>query len=234
MGKNKLMRFAEVEALPNVLQPPFNMVFNDTFQGKGNWDQHFDNKNPIVAELGCGKGEYSVGLARMFPEKNFVGIDIKGARIWRGAKTAYHDGLTNVAFLRTRIEFVHHIFDQQEVDEIWLTFPDPQLKKRRVKKRLTSSLLLAKYQKILKPGGYIHLKTDNPVLYAYTKKVIGENKLPVHTDTADLYKNGPENELLNIRTFYEARYLAENLPIHYLKFQLPADVNLTEPIDDET
>lgn len=228
------MRFAEVETLPNVIQPEFNTVYNDTFPGKGKWHQHFNNTNPIVAELGCGKGEYSVGLARMFPEKNFVGIDIKGARIWRGAKTAYHEGLSNVSFVRTRIDFIHAVFDKQEVDEIWLTFPDPQLKKRRVKKRLTSSRFLTKYQKILNPGGYIHLKTDNPVLYSYTKKVIRENNLPVHTDTADLYRNGPDNETLNIRTFYEERYLAENLSIHYLKFQLPADVNLIEPPDNET
>jgi tRNA (guanine-N7-)-methyltransferase len=233
VGKNKLMRFAEVEELPNVIQPNFNHVFYDSFEGKGKWHQHFGNDNPVVIELGCGKGEYTVGLARMYPGKNFVGVDIKGARIWRGAKTAFHEGLKNVVFVRTRIEFVHAIFNSHEVSEIWLTFPDPQLKKRRTKKRLTSSNFLINYQKILKPSGFIHLKTDNTELYHYTKKVIELNKLYVEIDTDHLYNSEYVDEILNIQTFYEKRFLAEGMPIHYLKFQLPTNSNILEPPNDE-
>ncbi len=182
-----------------------------------------------MLELGCGKGEYTIGLARKFKSNNFLGVDIKGARIWNGAKTSNQEHITNAAFLRTRIEFINAFFNPGEVQEIWLTFPDPQLKKRRNKKRLSGSLFLQKYQKFLADNGIIHLKTDNQVLYKYTLALAKLNDLEVLVATDDLYGSGITDEILDIRTFYEKQYLARGMPIHYLKFRLPNEKILHEP-----
>ncbi|HPV56712.1 MAG TPA: tRNA (guanosine(46)-N7)-methyltransferase TrmB, partial [Tenuifilaceae bacterium] len=176
MAKNKLRRFAENETFENLFQPTMSDVMNGDFHLKGKWrSDYFKNSNPIVLELGCGKGEYSVGLAKMFPEKNFIGADIKGARLWRGAKTAVEEKMSNVAFIRTRIEHIASFFAPEEVDEIWVTFPDPQPREKKSKKRLTSSRFLNHYAKFLKPNGIVHLKTDSQALHAYTKAVIEYN-----------------------------------------------------------
>jgi tRNA (guanine-N7-)-methyltransferase len=234
VGKDKLRKFAEMETFSNVFQPTFNEVFNSNYPHKGKWSENvFSNTNPIVLELGCGKGEYSVSLARKFPEKNFIGIDIKGARIWRGAKTALQDNIHNVRFIRTRIEFITSIFDFSEVDEIWVTFPDPQLKTKRTLKRLTSSRFLTYYQSILKDEGIIHLKTDNEPLYSYSKRLAEENKLNVLTATDNLYNSGLELDILGIQTHYEKMFRDKGMPIHYLKFNLQNNIKLHEPADEE-
>lgn len=230
MSKGKLEKFAEVATFTNVLQPPFEEVFKKDFWLKGKWHtEHFSNMNPISLELGCGKGEYSVGLARMFPERNFIGLDIKGSRIWKGAKTALQEGLDNVCFIRSRIDFIESFFARDEVDEIWITFPDPQLKKPL--KRLTSTRFLLRYQSFLKPGGIINLKTDSAELYRYTLGLIRYNFLPLEFGTDDLYHSGYNDPVLSIRTFYENMWLEEGKPIHCLRFQLSGK-SLTEFPDE--
>lgn len=189
MGKNKLKKFAEMDRLPNVYQFPFAAIHDRQCELRGCWGEKvFGNSNPIVVELGCGKGEYAVGLARRFPEKNYIGIDIKGARMWTGAKQAHAEGLPNVAFLRTNIELIDRFFAPGEVSEIWITFPDPQM--RKVRKRLTSTRFMELYRLILKPNGLVHLKTDSPFLYTYTDAMVALNNLPVEVNTADLYHSG--------------------------------------------
>lgn len=213
MGKDKLRRFAEVETFSNVLQLDAGKPF------KGRWAaEFFKNDNPVVLELACGKGEYTVNLARMFPNKNFIGIDYKGNRIWRGAKTALEDGVPNVAFLRIQIENLLDYFAPGEIDEIWITFPDPQPQLSREKKRLTSPRFLDKYLIILKPGGCVNLKTDNDGLHAYTAEKIDELKLNLHVKTEDLYNSAYADEVLSIKTYYEKKYLKDNKNINYLKF----------------
>jgi tRNA (guanine-N7-)-methyltransferase len=230
--KKKLQRFAEMETFSNVLQPEFEDVFEKDFYLKGHWNtDRFRNENPVVLELGCGKGEYSVGLARQYPYKNFIGVDIKGSRMWRGARTALQEQLCNVLFLRTRIEMINSFFGYGEVDEIWLTFPDPQLKKKR--KRLTSSRFLNAYRNFIKNNGLIHLKTDNTVLHQYTLDLIKKNKLRLRFQTDDLYHSGFTNEILNIKTFYELQFLDQGMKIHYLCFELPHDKNIEEPEDEQ-
>lgn len=233
MGKNKLRKFAEMEQLPRVLQVPFGKLQTEGFDLKGHWHaDFFANNNPIVLELGCGRGEYTVGLGKEFPDKNFIGIDIKGARMWAGAKEAHLAGMENVGFLRTNIELLSHFFAAGEVSEIWITFPDPQMKK--VRKRLTATNFLEMYRNILCPNGIINLKTDSPFLYEYTSRVIDENKLPVIKRTDDLYAN-PEgvDRILNIRTHYEKQWLARGLTIKYLAFNLPTDIKFIEPNTDD-
>jgi tRNA (guanine-N7-)-methyltransferase len=221
VGKNKLRRFEENTTFPNLIQPKFEEVFRIDYMLKGKWNESFfKNDKPIVLELGCGKGEYTVGLAKMFPEKNFVGIDIKGARMWRGAKTAVESGMNNVAFIRTRIENIASFFGKDEVSEIWITFPDPQLKRINSMKRLTSSRFLSLYKTILKPKGIIHLKTDSLALHLYTKNLLNINDLKVHTCTDDLYTSVKDDSILSIRTFYEQQYLDKGLPITYICFEL--------------
>ncbi|NOU16745.1 MAG: tRNA (guanosine(46)-N7)-methyltransferase TrmB [Bacteroidales bacterium] len=221
MGKNKLKRFAENTTFPNLIQPKLNEVFRTDYSLKGNWNKtFFKNENPIVLELGCGKGEYTVGMAKMFPNKNFIGIDIKGARMWRGAKTAHESKMSNVAFIRTRIEHISSFFSANEVSEIWITFPDPQLKRINSMKRLTSSAFLGLYKTILKPNGLIHLKTDCLALHRYTSSLVELNNLKVHTSTEDLYGSGIEDQILTIKTFYEEKFLEQNLPITYICFEL--------------
>ncbi|GAA4902744.1 tRNA (guanosine(46)-N7)-methyltransferase TrmB [Mucilaginibacter defluvii] len=213
MGKDKLRRFAEVATFSNVLQLDEGKVM------QGQWTAaFFKNENPVVLELACGKGEYTVNLATMFPDKNFIGIDYKGNRIWRGAKTAIEEGVANVGFLRIQIETILDYFAPGEVDEIWITFPDPQPQLSREKKRLTSPRFLEKYKQILKPGGFINLKTDNDDLHAYTVEKIAELSLKLHVRTEDLYKSEYADEVLSIKTYYERKYLQDNKNINYLKF----------------
>lgn len=221
MGKNKLRRFQENETFDCMVQPAFNEFFRKDYKLKGRWrDDIFGNNNPIVLELGCGRGEYTVALAEKFPGKNFIGVDIKGARMWRGAKTAIEKGLSNAAFLRTRIEFIGSFFAENEVDEIWITFPDPQLRKSRIKKRLTSTVFLEMYARILKPYGYINLKTDSQHLHEFTFVQAKGNELEITEKCTDIYGAGYADELLSIKTTYEQRFLGEGLPITYIRFSL--------------
>jgi tRNA (guanine-N7-)-methyltransferase len=234
VGKNKLQRFAENETFKNLVQPEFDAVFGCDYHLKGNWHTNFfGNSKPIVLELGCGRGEYTVALGEKFPEKNFIGIDVKGARLWRGAKTATEDNMDNVGFLRTRIEFIRSLFGKDEVAEIWVTFPDPQLKKSRLKKRLTCSGFLNSYREFLAPDGIVHLKTDNQNLHFYTKKLLEENGMEIMVATNDLYNSGMADEILSVKTKYEQDYLAKGMPITYLKFRIKGDKPLVEPADIE-
>jgi tRNA (guanine-N7-)-methyltransferase len=232
MSKKKLQRFADMETFSNVIQPAFNDAFGKDFHLKGQWrENQFHNDLPIVLELGCGKGEYSIGLARKYTDKNFIGIDIKGSRIWRGALTALNDNLKNVRFLRTHIEMITSFFATDEVDEIWITFPDPQLKKKR--KRLTSSRFLINYSHFLKNNGLIHLKTDNVILYRYTLALARKNNLQIRLNTDDLYGSGIVNEIPDIKTFYEKQFLSQGMNITYLCFELPHGKELCEPEEEE-
>jgi len=221
-SKNKLKRFKENETFSNLFQPSREELLSDSFDMKGNWNKKFfKNNKPIVLELGCGKGEYSIGLSERFPDKNFIGIDIKGARIWRGAKTALKNKNDNVAFLRMQIELIESAFAKNEVSEIWITFPDPQIKYKRTKHRLTNPDFLQKYKHILQEDGLIHLKTDSEFLHGYTiglLQALGYEILHAHHDT---YINtyAPE-EVVNIQTYYEKKFLKIGKPITYLKFKL--------------
>ena len=221
-SKNKLKRFSENETFTNVFQPTREEVVGDQFPLKGKWNsEFFKNDNPIVLELGCGKGEYSVGLAERFPEKNFVGIDIKGARFWRGAKTAVESGMNNVAFVRTQIELINHIFAENEISEIWITFPDPQIKYKRTKHRMTNAEFLERYKKILKPSGLMHLKTDSEFMHGYTLGLLHGLGHEVIYANHNIYKNeGAPAEVTGIQTFYESQYLEVNKPITYIKFRI--------------
>lgn len=216
MSHKKLLRFAELETFSNVLQFPKNI--------KGKWSEFFNNKNPVVLELACGKGEYAVGLGVLYFNKNFIGVDVKGNRIWVGAKKALENRMHNVAFLRAQIDQVADYFSQDEVDEIWITFPDPQLRKSKAKKRLTHPKFLRLYQQFLRPGGYIHLKTDSPDLYDFTKIVIKMYACGLHRDYKDLYKEQDIEDELKIKTHYELLDIAESNRIHYLCFSLPQQI----------
>ena len=232
MGKGKLAKFAEMETFSNVFQYPFSVVDNVPFEMKGHWrEQYFKNNHPVVLELGCGKGEYTVELARLYPEMNFIGVDIKGARMWTGAKQALEAGLKNVAFLRTNIEIIDRFFTESEVQEIWLTFSDPQMKNAH--KRLTSTFFLNRYRKFLVDGGIVHLKTDSNFLFTYTTCMVKENKLPVVFSTEDLYHTeGLDEEthkILSIQTYYESMWIERGLNIRYMKFLLPQQGELVEP-----
>lgn len=232
MGKGKLQKFAEMETFSNVFQYPFSVIENVPFEMKGHWrEQYFHNDNPIVLELGCGKGEYTVELARLYPQVNFIGVDIKGARMHKGAKEALTAGLSNVAFLRTNIEIIDRFFAKDEVQEIWLTFSDPQMKNPR--KRLTSTYFMNRYRHFLVDGGLIHLKTDSNFLFTYTTYMVEANRLPLLFRTEDLYHtNGIDEEtrkILSIQTFYEAQWIARGLNIRYMKFHLPQQGELVEP-----
>ena len=218
-SKNKLKRFNENETFPNVIQPTRDDVLNN-FSHKGKWHSFFNNKNPIIIELGCGKGEYTIALAEKNPDKNFIGIDIKGARFWRGAKTALEDNLTNVAFVRTQIELVDYIFDKAEVDEIWITFPDPQIKYKRTKHRLTQPDLLKIYKTVLKSGGLIHLKTDSEFLFGYTLGVVSQMGVIKYAHH-DIYNNSDAPDIATeIQTFYENQFLEKKKAISYMNFTL--------------
>ncbi|QAA81817.1 tRNA (guanosine(46)-N7)-methyltransferase TrmB [Aequorivita sp. H23M31] len=220
-SKNKLRRFKENETFANVIQPTREDVFNDSFKLKGNWKKDFfKNSHPLVLELGCGKGEYSVNLAKKFPETNFLGIDIKGARFWRGAKTALEENIKNVGFLRTQIELLDEIFAENEVDEIWITFPDPQIKYKRTKHRLTNFQFLQKYKKILKPNGVVHLKTDSEFMHGYTLGLLHGLGEIVEYANHDVYSNhGAPEAVTAIQTYYEQQYLDQDKKITYLQFK---------------
>lgn len=212
MGKNKLKKFAEMETFSNVFQPPYKPM-------AGHWrEAYFHNDHPIVVELGCGRGEYTVGLAEKYSDKNFIGVDIKGARMWAGAKQAIEKGLTNAAFLRTQIEFIAEFFAADEIDEIWITFCDPQMKKAT--KRLTSTYFMQRYQRIMKPGGLIHLKTDSPFLYTYTVEMLRLNPYPVLANTDDLYASDLYPDARALQTHYEKQWLDRGLSIKYIEWQL--------------
>jgi tRNA (guanine-N7-)-methyltransferase len=221
-SKNKLKRFKENETFANVVQPAREDLTEKKFYLKGMWNrQFFNNENPIVLELGCGKGEYSVGLAQRFPDKNFIGIDIKGARFWRGAKTAIDDNISNVGFLRTQIELVEYAFAENEVDEIWITFPDPQIKYKRTKHRMTNSVFLQRYKKILKSNGVVHLKTDSEFMHGYTLGLLHGEGHEVLYANHNVYRNeGSPEEVTAIQTFYESQYLEQNKPITYIRFKI--------------
>jgi len=215
MGQKKLIRFNAIKTFPNVLEYPENMP--------GKWAARFNNSNPIVLELACGKGEYTVGMARMFADKNFIGVDVKGNRIFAGAKKCLEGKLHNAAFLRTQINMLANYFTKDEVSEIWITFPDPQLRTSRAKKRLTHPIFLRCYQKILQPGGFINLKTDSPDLYAFTKKVIGLYAIDCVEDYGNAYAES-NSEVLKIKTHYELLDIAGSNKIFYLKFRLPDEI----------
>lgn len=229
MGKNKLKKFAEMETLDCVFQYPFGVLKE---QGgcpmRGNWNRdYFHNDNPIVVELGCGKGEYAVGLASTTPDKNFIGIDIKGARMWTGARRVRDLNLGNCAFLRTGIELLESFFAPGEVSEIWITFPDPQMKK--VNKRLTGTRFMELYRKVLVPGGQVHLKTDSPFLYTYTREMLRHNGITPAMDTADLYGGPLAAVVPPIKTFYEQQWLDRGLLIKFLSWSLNPEPPLAEP-----
>ncbi|MFI3269712.1 MAG: tRNA (guanosine(46)-N7)-methyltransferase TrmB [Rikenellaceae bacterium] len=226
MGKDKLRKFAENLTFKCFVQPEFEDIFNKPHPLKGSWRRDFfGNDNPIVLELGCGKGEYTVALAKSDPTRNYIGIDIKGARMWRGAKSATEAAMTNVAFLRTRIEFINSFFAEGEVDEIWITFPDPQLKSRRAKKRLTAPPFLTNYAQFLSTEGAINLKTDSQHLFNYTAEVIRHFALDCEVSNADIYGSGYADATLSIKTAYETMYLERGLPITYTRFRLGAQSN---------
>jgi len=230
MSKGKLAKFADMETYENVFQYPYSVVDEVPFEMRGRWrEDYFHNDNPIVLELGCGKGEYAVELAKLYPNKNFIGVDIKGARMWTGATRALKEGQKNVAFLRTNIEIIDRFFAPDEVQEIWLTFSDPQMKNPR--KRLTSTYFMERYRRFLIDKGIIHLKTDSNFLFTYTGYMIDKNQLPVIVKTEDLYHDNQidDKELLSIQTYYESMWLARGLNIRYVKFQLPHDGQLFEP-----
>ena len=216
----------------NVFQYPYSVVEHVPFEMQGKWHEHyFKNSNPIVLELGCGKGEYTVELAKLYPDMNFIGVDIKGARMWTGATQALKEGLKNVAFLRTNIEIIERFFAPDEVQEIWLTFSDPQMKNPR--KRLTSTYFMERYRKFLVDGGTIHLKTDSNFLFTYTTYMVEKNQLPVEFRTEDLYHTSNllhlTSDLLKIQTYYESMWIARGLNIKYMKFNLPRNGQLEEP-----
>lgn len=205
---------------PNVFQPTFEEL-KSGFSIQGKWKSEvFKNNNPLVVELGCGKGEYSVGLARKYPEKNFLGVDVKGARMWKGASDAVNDGISNVAFLRTRIEFIEYCFTKSEVDEIWITFPDPQIKKKRAKNRLTHPVFLERYSNILQDSGLIHLKTDSQFLHGYTLGIIEGHQHHLEDAEHDIYNAVLQRDNMEIKTHYEQLFLEKNMPISYLRFSL--------------
>jgi len=227
VGKGKLKKFTDLATYSHVIEVPFIGPGQTNHELQGNWGIYFKNNNPIILELGCGKGEYTVQLAEKFPDKNFIGVDIKGARMWKGATEVFRNGIQNVAFLRANIEVIDRLFAKGEVAEIWLTFPDPQMKKTR--RRLTATNFIENYRKILSQNGIIHLKTDSNFQYLYTEAVAIENKFEILNNTNDLYQSELLDEILSIRTFYEKQWLDRGLTIKYLSFRINHDEPLREP-----
>lgn len=230
MGKGKLAKFADMAKNPLVVECPYAVLQKEGFQLKGNWHKEFfHNDNPIVLELGCGRGEYTVGLAGLYPHKNFIGIDIKGARMWTGAQDALHKGMKNVAFLRTQIEFIEHFFAPGEVSEIWCTFSDPQMKKAT--KRLTSTYFMQRYRQFLTDKGLVHLKTDSNFLFTYTEEMLKANTLLTEVCTRNLYNESGEDtlEARSFQTYYEGMWRDRGIDIKYLRFRLPQEGALSEP-----
>lgn len=228
MGKDKLRKFAENKTFRCLVQPATAEVLNTDHPLKGNWSRDFfHNDNPIVLELGCGKGEYTTALAERFPDRNFIGIDIKGARLWKGAKYATLHNMPNVAFLRTRVEFIESLFARDEVSEIWITFADPQ--ERKPKKRLTHPIFLNRYRNILRKDGVVNLKTDSRLLHFYTLEVAGRNSLTILRHCDDIYGKGYADDVLSIKTFYESNFLSQGIPITYASFKIDNPGTLEEP-----
>jgi tRNA (guanine-N7-)-methyltransferase len=221
--KKKLQHFAENLTFDNLFQLRFDQLTTNGFSHKGRWNNYFNNTNPIIVELGCGKGEYTIGLAKANPSNNYIGVDIKGARLWRGLKNAREENLTNVAFIRSRVELIEHYFEKDEVSEIWITFPDPQLVGSRERKRLTNQMFLTRYNNFLKKDGMIHLKTDSQSFFEYTLDVIQANNHLLHQQISDLYEYPGEEVVKSIKTFYELKWLKENIPIKYIRFSLSDD-----------
>lgn len=231
-GKDKLRKFRENESFKCLHQPKTEEVLGKDYCMKGKWATNvFNNNNPITLELGCGKGEYTIALAKMYPNRNFIGIDIKGARLWKGAKEATELNMPNVAFIRTRIEFIESLFDKDEIDQIWITFADPQIKRER--KRLTGPMFLNRYKNFLKPEGIINLKTDSRFLYEYTLACAQQNNLSILKGDTDIYSNPDIDPILTIKTFYEAHYLKKGLPITYLAYKIDNSQPLKFPEWDE-
>ena len=227
MGKNKLQKFSDMETFGCVLQYPRHILIESGFPYKGKWnDEFFRRSNPITLELGCGKGEYTVGLAKAHPDRNYIGVDIKGARMWKGAKEVEENNMDNAAFLRTEIEMIGQFFSSGEVDEIWITFPDPQMQKAR--KRLTSSRFLNSYRAFLRPGGVVNLKTDSPFLYEYTRRLVKLNGFEILTDTDDLYGSGLADPVSSIKTFYEQQWLSRGKTIKLISFRI-GEGDIAEP-----
>lgn len=228
MGKGKLIKFAELKTFDHVFEATYGKLNESDFHLKGKWHTgYFKNNHPIIVELGCGKGEYTFELAKLFPNKNFIGIDIKGARMWKGAKQSFEHGLKNVAFIRTNIELAGYFFQENEIDEIWLTFPDPQMKSTR--KRLTATNFIQNYRQFLKTEGVIHLKTDSNFQYQYTLAMVQENGFKIVSQTDNLYESEILDDVLNIKTFYEKQWLARGILIKYLSFEVNEKSPLTEP-----
>ncbi len=221
-SKNKLKRFKENNTFNHVFQPLRSELVEEAYPLKGNWNKlFFKNNNPLVLELGCGKGEYTIGLAKRYPNKNFIGIDTKGARFWRGAKTASNDKMTNVAFIRAQIELIQSLFATSEVDEIWITFPDPQIKYKRTKHRMTNTAFLQRYRSILKPEGTVNLKTDSEFMHGYTLGLLHGEGHDVLYANHDIYRQeGSPSEVTEIQTYYENQYLEHNKAITYIKFKI--------------
>jgi tRNA (guanine-N7-)-methyltransferase len=221
VGRKKLEKFAETKTFPNFFQPDYNSIKEEGLFLKGKWKRDFfKNDNPLVVELGCGRGEYSVQLAEQYPDTNFIGIDRKGARMWKGCKTSIEKEMKNVAFLRTQIDHIIHCFDKDEINEIWITFPDPHPKLSNVNKRLTSPSFLDLYKKLLVPNGFIHLKTDSELLFNYTLDVLNEEQYRIVEKQTDIYSKEQIDESLSIETYYEKMWRGQGLKIRYIKFQL--------------
>ncbi len=232
MPKRKRQRFEEMKTFPHVFQPDYSEIYQQDYPLKGKWSENFfKNANPLILELGCGKGEYTVGMARSTPDKNYIGIDIKGARMWKGAKESYEQQLKNVAFVRTRVEFIDSLFAENEISEIWLTFPDPQI--NRMKKRLTSATFLNTYKHLLSQEGKIHLKTDSNLLFKFTKQIIQLNQLRLLHETNDLYASSEQKIIPDIKTFYEMNYLDYGLKIKYLCFFPGKTGSIVNPEEDK-
>lgn len=232
MGKNKLKKFADMARFRCVLQYPREELLRLGFPHAGKWNGDvFANAAPIVLELGCGRGEYTVGLAKSEPQRNFIGLDIKGARMWTGARQVEEEQISNAAFLRCEIENIGHFFAPGEVDEIWITFPDPQMQK--VRKRLTSTRFLNLYRTILRPDGIVNLKTDSPFLYEYTRRLVGINSFEVLACTDNLYESGLVDPVTSIKTYYEQQWLSRGKQIKLISFRLPAGGDLQEPQADD-
>lgn len=231
MGKNKLKRFSENAIFEHVFEPNYTTIESDSFSEKGNWSRFFKNDNPITVELGCGKGEYTIGLAELYPDRNFIGIDLKGSRLWVGATYAKEKELDNVAFIRTRVDFIQALFASNEVSEIWITFPDPQNKKR--KKRLTYPRFLKLYASVLKSDGVVNLKTDSDKLYHYTKSVVEKNQLNILSSSEDIYHSEILNDELSIETFYESLFTAKDDNINYIAFKLDKETFEDSDFDED-